>query len=426
MNFKPYSEYQPSGVEWLGDVPSHWEVKRFSHIFSEKKRKNMGLKETNVLSLSYGNIREKDINSEKGLLPETFETYQIVEPDDLIFRFTDLQNDKRSLRSAISRYKGIITSAYICVKNNNGNAHYFNYLFRDYDLKKVFYSMGNGMRQSLKIDELNLLPVAFPPLPEQTQIANFLDKQTACIDSLIAKQEQLITLLEEQKKSIISYAVTKGIEPNREMKESGVEWLGKVPSHWEMIKTKYIFNQRKENALFNDEVITAFRDGQVTLRKNRRVDGFTNALKEYGYQHIYKGDLVIHEMDAFAGAIGVSEENGKSTPVYTVLYPKKDNVNNQFYAYFFRTMALNGYISSLAKGIRVRSTDFRWSDSKNVHLVAPPLDEQDRIVAYIQTEQDKINQLIEKQKALINALKTYRTSLISYAVTGKIDVRDLG
>ena len=421
--FKAYQEYKNSGVEWLGDVPEHWKTVRFAHIFEENRLKNKGMIETNLLSLSYGNIIEKDINEKKGLKPESFETYQIVSKNDIIFRFTDLQNDKKSLRSAISKYNGIITSAYIGVRcKTTDNSNFLNYLFRSYDLKKVFYAMGDGMRQSLKIEELNKLPILTPPKQEQTQIATFLDQETQKIDHLISKQEKLIELLEEQRKSIISYAVTKGINPNAEMKESGVEWLGEIPKGWGIVKTKYIYEQRKENALKNDKIITAFRDGQVTLRKNRRTEGFTNSIQEHGYQHICKGDLVIHEMDAFAGAIGVSENDGKSTPVYTVLYPKK-KINNQFYAYFFRTMALSGYISSLAKGIRVRSTDFRWATSKNVDLIFPPLQEQIEIVNYIEEENTKINHLIQKHTSLTEKLKEYRASIISHAVTGKIDVR---
>jgi type I restriction enzyme S subunit len=133
----PNAPMKDSGVEWLGDVPEHWNLKRFGYLFDENKRKNIGLKETNVLSLSYGNIKEKNIDDNKGLLPESFETYQIIEPNNIVFRFTDLQNDKRSLRSAISKYHGIITSAYIAVKTKQ-NADFYNYLFRAYDLQKYF------------------------------------------------------------------------------------------------------------------------------------------------------------------------------------------------------------------------------------------------------------------------------------------------
>ena len=200
-------------------------------------------------------------------------------------------------------------------------------------------------------------------------------------------------------------------------KPSGVEWLGDVPEHWQIVRTKDIFNHRKEEALEDDEIVTAFRDGQVTLRKNRRTDGFTNSIKEHGYQHINNGDLVIHEMDAFAGAIGVSDSSGKSTPVYTVCYAKNENINHHFYSHFFRTMAKTGFINSLAKGIRVRSTEFRWNESRNVYLVEPPKADQEKIVSFLDTETARIDNLISKQEKLIELLEEQRKSIISHAVT---------
>ena len=200
-------------------------------------------------------------------------------------------------------------------------------------------------------------------------------------------------------------------------KDSGVKWLGDVPEHWQIVRTKDIFNHRKEEALEDDEIVTAFRDGQVTLRKNRRTDGFTNSIKEHGYQHINSGDLVIHEMDAFAGAIGVSDSSGKSTPVYTVCYAKNENINHHFYSHFFRTMAKTGFINSLAKGIRVRSTEFRWNESRNVYLVEPPKSDQQKIVAFLDTETTRIDNLISKQEKLIELLEEQRKSIISHAVT---------
>ena len=200
-------------------------------------------------------------------------------------------------------------------------------------------------------------------------------------------------------------------------KKSGVEWLGDVPEHWQIVRTKDIFNHRKEEALEDDEIVTAFRDGQVTLRKNRRTDGFTNSIKEHGYQHINSGDLVIHEMDAFAGAIGVSDSSGKSTPVYTVCYAKNENINHHFYSHFFRTMAKTGFINSLAKGIRVRSTEFRWNESRNVYLAEPPKADQEKIVSFLDTETARIDNLIAKQEKLIELLEEQRKSIISHAVT---------
>ena len=211
MEFKQYSSYKNSSVEWLGDVPEHWNLKRFCYLFAENKKKNIGLKETNVLSLSYGNIKEKKIDDNKGLLPESFETYQIIEPNDIVFRFTDLQNDKRSLRNAISKYHGIITSAYIGVKTKE-NADFYNYLFRAYDLQKVFYSMGDGMRQSLKMDELNKMPIVLPKIEAQERIVKFINEENQRINNLVVKQKNLIEKLKEYRSSIISHAVTGKID----------------------------------------------------------------------------------------------------------------------------------------------------------------------------------------------------------------------
>ncbi|MBJ7592846.1 restriction endonuclease subunit S domain-containing protein [Aeromonas veronii] len=156
--------------------------------------------------------------------------------------------------------------------------------------------------------------------------------------------------------------------------DSGVEGIGKIPSTWKLKKAKWLFSKVDRPVRSEDEIVTCFRDGQVTLRSNRRTEGFTNALKEHGYQGIRVGDLVIHAMDAFAGAIGVSDADGKSTPVYSVCVPRNEKqVNPFFYAYYLRDLALSGYIVSLAKGIRERSTDFRFSDFSQLFLPLPDL-----------------------------------------------------
>ena len=157
------------------------------------------------------------------------------------------------------------------------------------------------------------------------------------------------------------------INTYKEYKNTGVEWLGKLPAHWDVFPLKAGFNLMKRPPPENCGVITAFRDGEVTLRSNRRMDGFTEAFQEIGYQGVEPNDLVIHAMDAFAGAIGVSDSKGKSTPVYSVCEPKRDYFS-RYYGLVLRHIALAGFIQSLAKGIRERSTDFRWSDAKNIPI----------------------------------------------------------
>lgn len=201
-------------------------------------------------------------------------------------------------------------------------------------------------------------------------------------------------------------------------KDSGVEWLGEVPEHWDAEKGKWLFVKMDRPVRLEDDVVTAFRDGQVTLRTNRRTEGFTNAIKEHGYQGIRKGDLVIHAMDAFAGAIGVSESDGKSTPVYSACVPRKPStVCPEFYAYLLRYMAHSGFITTLAKGIRERSTDFRYNDFGALGLPLPPKAEQDRIVAFLDQKTAEIDALIAKKQRQIELLDEQKAILINRAVT---------
>src|SRR5690606_23152961 len=238
--FPTYPAYKDSGVEWLGEVPVHWKEKPFFSLVRERCESNAGMKQENLLSLSYGRIVNKDINSLDGLLPASFETYQVVHPGDIVFRLTDLQNDKRSLRSAIVRETGIITSAYLAGVCRGIFPEFASFLFRAYDSIKVFYSMGGGLRQSMKYSDMKWLPIFLPEWQEQTQIARFLDHETARIDALIAEQQRLIELLKEKRQAVISHAVTKGLDPTVPMKDSGVEWLGEVPAHWDVVAIKWL------------------------------------------------------------------------------------------------------------------------------------------------------------------------------------------
>ena len=423
MEFKQYSSYKNSSVEWLGDVPEHWNLKRFCYLFAENKKKNIGLKETNVLSLSYGNIKEKKIDDNKGLLPESFETYQIIEPNDIVFRFTDLQNDKRSLRSAISKYHGIITSAYIAVKTKQ-NADFYNYLFRAYDLQKVFYSMGEGMRQSLKMDELNKMPVVLPSEDEQKRIVAFLDTETTRIDNLIAKQEKLIELLEEQRKSIISHAVTKGLNPNAPMKDSGVEWLGEVPEDWEVKRFGYIFTEnKKKNIGLIETNVLSLSYGNI---KEKNIDDNKGLLPESfeTYQIIEPNDIVFRftdlQNDKRSLRNAISKYHGIITSAYIGVKTKE---NADFYNYLFRAYDLQKVFYSMGDGMR---QSLKMDELNKMPIVLPKIEAQERIVKFINEENQRINNLVVKQKNLIEKLKEYRASIISHAVTGKIDVREFG
>ena len=419
-----YEAYKDSGVDWLGEIPSEWNITPGFTVYAENKRNNKGMKENRVLSLSYGKIIVKPKEKLVGLVPESFETYQIVEPGDLIIRCMDLQNDKTSLRTGLSENHGIITSAYLNLKiNKKFDSRFLYYYLHSLDTTKVLYKFGTGLRQNLSFQDFYRLPVFDIPKNLQTAIGNFLDKKTAQIDEAIVIKEKQIELLKECKQIIIQQAVTQGLNSNAPMKDSGVDWIGDIPEHWEVRRAKYIFKKLSRPVRDGDGVVTCFRDGEVTLRTNRRTEGFTFATKEHGYQGIRRGDLVIHTMDAFAGAIGVSESDGKSSPVYSACVSQTNVlVNPKYYALYLRNLAIGGFIKSLAKGIRERSTDFRFNYFAELFLPLPDYETQCEVVSHIESEHDKADTDIIHLVEQIKKLKEYKTTLINSSVTGKIKV----
>ena len=204
-------------------------------------------------------------------------------------------------------------------------------------------------------------------------------------------------------------------------KDCGIYYLPLLPSDWQILRAKYLFKQEQRPVRDSDEIITCFRDGQVTLRRNRRIDGFTNSLKEIGYQGVRRGDLVIHNMDAFAGAIGISDSDGKATPVYSCCTPLLESIDSYYYCFFLRYLAKSNFILSLAKGIRERSTDFRFSDFKKLYLPVPSYSEQQAIVDYLDKETGKLDAAVEKLERMVDVLKERKQLIISKAVTRGLD-----
>lgn len=239
----------------------------------------------------------------------------------------------------------------------------------------------------------------------------------------VCRRERELQLLNELKESEIANIITRGLNPDVKMKDSRIPWLDSIPEHWGEERAKYLFNRENRPISDEDDIITCFRDGQVTLRKNRRTTGFTESFKECGYQGIRKGDLVIHQMDAFAGSVGISDSDGKGTPVYIVCTPKRDDVYNPYFALVIREMGLNGYIQSLYRGIRERSSDFKFDVFRQQCLPLPPIEEQIAIVSHIEGKVKKVNSLINELESEIEFLREYKQKLIADCVTGQINVQ---
>ena len=410
---------------WIGEIPVDWEVKRIKNVFYLKKEVSENPQDEQILSLTFGGIVKRDVSSNEGQLPETYNGYTKIYPDDIVMNPMDL----RSGWIDRSKYNGIISPSYYVLNKNTDEVDigYFNYQLQRHYKERIFFPFGQGVsydyRWGMGRETILNFPIIVPPKETQTQIVSFLDTKTQKIDDLIHKTEKKIELLKEKRTSLINHCVTKGLNPNVEMKDSGVEWIGEIPNHWVLVKPWRLFKPEKRKPEYGDEIITCFRDGQVTLRKNRREGGFTNSLKEIGYQRILIGDLVVHEMDGFEGSIGVSDSIGKSTPVYTVISSSSKH-NNRFWMYLLREMSNTRYIESLSKSIRERTTEFRWNTWKTQKFPNPQLTEQTQIVEYLDEQTQKIDSTIEKETQRIGLLKEYRQSLISEVVTGKIDVRE--
>ena len=413
-------EMKDSGIEWIGAKPATWQVALASQVFSQVKCKNTGLVEQNLLSLSYGKIKRKSIDTTAGLLPESFDGYNIIERDDIVLRLTDLQNDHKSLRVGRTTERGIITSAYLSIRpSKNYDSQFLYYYLHSFDICKGLYGMGSGVRQGLNWDDIKRLQILVPPQSEQKQIASFLDRKCAEIDSVIADTQRTIEEYKKLKQTIITEAVTKGIRGERPMKDSGIEWIGEIPVEWDIKKGKWILSLLDQPVFQDDGVITCFRDGEVTLRSKRREDGFTISLQEAGYQGINVGDLVVHGMDGFAGAIGISDSRGKGTPVLNVL---DSTQNKRYIMYYLRSMAYNGVFLALATGIRVRSCDTNWNKLKELPYPKPSIDEQEEIASFIDNKIHLLDELIEKKETLRIELENYKKSVIYEYVTGKKEV----
>lgn len=412
-------EMKDSGISWVGEIPKEWSVWRNKYIFKITKDIVLPSKSYQLLSLTTTGIKEKDENDNGGKVPENYDGYQVVKENDLVMCLFDL--DCSAVFSGLSPYNGMISPAYkvLKVKKRIANEQYYRYWFNYVGSKRFYKQYSKSLRFTLNADEFNRLFSLLPPLDEQQRIADFLDRECGKIDGLKENIQSQIDTLEQYKRSIITEAVTHGLNPSAPMKDSGIPWVGQFPTHWTKKKGKYILRYMSKPVKQDDGVITCFRDGEVTLRSNRREDGFTMADKEIGYQGVDVGDLVVHGMDGFAGAIGISDSRGKASPVLNVLNTKQ---NKKYIMYYLRSMAYGEVFTALSTGIRVRSCDLRWNKLAELLYPLPPIDEQNNIVNYIDEQIARTNEIIADKKSQIETLDNYKKSLIFEYVTGKKEV----
>ena len=420
---RPETEMKDSGIEYVGAIPKDWDLVRLRAYFGERKNKNKDGNETNLLSLSYGRIIRKNIDKTDGLLPASFNTYNIVEKNDIIIRPTDLQNDKRSLRTGLVTEHGIITSAYIdLMPIGNVDSRFVHYLLHSYDILKVFYNMGSGVRQGLNDSEFSKLKVPMPPLSEQQAIADYLDETCFKIDEIIAEAKASIDEYKELKQSVIDKAVLHGL-CNGMMKDSGNDLIGKIPLSWEMRKLKYV-------ADFNPGITTAY-DAQKEVGyvpMNCVKNGYMNPLSarlsdmSTGLTGFQDGDIVIAKVTPCFenGNIAVAEnlEQGVAFGSSELFVIRTHSINRRFMLYYLQNSVFkNQCISTMTGtgGLKRVSGYF----VNNAYITYPPENEQQVIVNYLDEAVKNMDSLISEKESLINDLEEYKKSLIYEVVTGK-------
>ncbi len=427
---KPYPIYKHSGQPWLGPIPEHWRTVPTFVALRERQVPNIGLREKTLLSLSYGRIIIKDIDSAFGLLPASFETYQIVEPGNIILRFTDLQNDHKSLRVGLAKNDGIITSAYLCLSVNPFVLPQYAYQqIHAIDTQKLFYSMGGGLRQSLGYNDLRRMPFLVPPAAEQAAIVAYLDRKTAAIERFITKKRQLIALLNEQKAAIINRAVTKGLNPDAPMKASGVEWLGEVPAHWEVRRLKFLgrirygLGQPPEEKEAGLPLIRATNVERGRIVEKDMVYVNPNDVPSGRDAFLRSGEIVVVRSGAYTAdsAIIPTEYDGAVVGYDMVVTPRQINASFMAFVLLSRYVLQN---QLFLQRMRAAQPHLNKEELGEANILVPPVEEQENIVSYIEAESTIISEAISRIEREIKLIQEYRTTLISDAVTGKIDVRE--
>lgn len=403
-------EMKDSGVEWIDSVPKTWEIVQLGTILYEHKNKNIGMKSSNLLSLSYGNIIHKDINSSDGLLPESFEGYNVIDDGDIVLRLTDLQNDQRSLRVGLSYEKGIVTSAYITLRRRNPtmSSKYLYYLIHSYDVRKGFYGMGAGVRQGLNYAGVKKIMLPVPSVEEQAAIADFLEKKQASVDSLITNVQAQIENLKAYKQSLITEVVTKGLDPTVPMKDSGVEWIGDVPEHWEILSLKHLCTMQSGKNLISEQIAPI---GDYPVYGG-------NGLRGYFSDYNTTGDfLLVGRQGALCGNVHMVSGQFWATEHAVVTAPN-EKVSLEYLYYLLVGMNLNQFVSPTAAqpGLAV-------STIQNIKTCLPPMAEQQKAATYLHNTANQVDNLITIKQAKIEKLNEYKKSLIYEYVTGKKEVQ---
>lgn len=413
-----YTEMKDSGIEWVGRIPAHWTTIANKYVMRKKKRICAKWENQSVLSLTMNGVIVRDILNPVGKMPTTFDGYQFAYSGELLMCLFDIDVTPRCVGRVFC--DGVTSPAYSCFQlNGTADLGYYYYYYLMVDNTKELLHLAKNLRHSFTEEQLGMLKVPFPPLSEQSAIAAYLDAQCAKIDEIIAEAKASIEDYKQWKASIIYEAVTKGLDPNAEMKNSGIEWIGEIPKGWNTIRLKYAVAIKKDIAgELGHTVLSVTQQG---IKPKNMHDKGQFALDYSKYQLVTPGDFIMNHMDLLTGWIDISSSAGVTSPdyrVFTINFP--DRFNPQYYRYVFQNCYRHKIFYGLGQGV---SGLGRWrlpaSMFLNFCVPVPPKDRQKEIAMFLDEVCAQIDGLIVEKESLVTDLESYKKSLIYEVVTGK-------
>lgn len=426
-----------SGVEWIGQVPDTWKVVKAKYIFENHKEiAGKSQNKYNRLSLTLNGVLKRSRDDTKGLQSESLETYQILLKGELVFKMIDLNNVSTS-RVGYSPYEGLVSPVYIIFHNPKYSRFGYYYFFSMWQ-REIYNHLGNdGVRSSLNASDMLSLPFLLPPLSEQQKIAEFLDEKVKEIDNAIEKTKETIELYKKYKQAIITEAVTKGLDPNAEMKDSGIEWINQIPTKWNVNRLKNLFSFGKglpiTKADLKENGLPVISYGQIHSKINSGVC-VKKELVRFVSQSYYesnpesmtkKGDIVLadtsEDLEGCGNAVYINGDFNIFAGYHTVILKSKENKSNKYIAYLMKTDLWRSQIRTLVTSVKVFS--ITQSILKQCSVILPPKDLQEEIVDFLDDKCSSIDAIVNKMNSLIPTYENYKKSLIYEYVTGKKEVK---
>ena len=423
--YKAYSNYRDSKIPWLGEIPEHWEANKGKWIWKKEKRP-IRKEDEIITAFRDGQVTLRKNRREDGFTIAAFEHgYQGIRKGDLVIHGMDAFAGAIGVSDSNGKSSPVYSA---CTPQKDANPYYFAYLLKEMSRTSWIEALARGIRErstEFKYPQFANLILPLPPLSEQTAIANFLDRKISDISRFIALKEKTISLLKERKIAIINQAVTKGLDPDVPMRDSGIDWLGEIPAHWEVKKLKYILKESNKRTSTGKEELLSLSKYNGVIPKNQLEERAGQAENLIGYKFVLPNNIVVNKMQAVNGIIGVSKIYGITSPDYSIYELIHKNYCSDYFGLVLKHPVIINHYKKVVKGVMEGYIRLYTNDLYSIKTIVPPENEQFEIINHIQAETTRIDRAITSAEKKITLMKEYQQNLISEAVTGKIDVRDL-